>query len=78
LDVDVSSLVGSSLVAGGGGVTGSGSSGAGGGVVNIVHPIHPDITNTRSTKSRTGIPMAHHCQPVFCNPGMNGEKNAAR
>ena len=68
----------SSLVEGGGGVTLSGSSGAGGGVVSIVHPIHPEITKTRSTKSRTGIPIAHHCQPVFCNPGMNGEKNAAR
>jgi hypothetical protein len=43
----------------------SGSSGAGGGVVSIVQPIHPEITKTRSTNSRTGIPMAHDCQPEF-------------
>ena len=56
----------------------SGSSGAGGGVVSIVQPIHPEITRTSKTNSRTGIPMAHCCQPVFCRPGMKGEKNAAR
>jgi len=57
---------------------GSVSSGAGGGVVSIVQPIQPAITRTRSTKSRTGIPMAHCCQvPVGSKP--NGlEKKAAR
>jgi hypothetical protein len=47
-------------------------------VVSIVQPIHPDITKTRSTKRRTGMPIAHCCQPVLWRPGMNGEKNAAR
>ena len=56
----------------------SGSSGAGGGVVSIVQPIHPEITRTSKTNSRTGMPMAHCCHPVFCSPGMKGEKNAAR
>jgi hypothetical protein len=56
----------------------SGSSGAGGGVVSIVQPIHPEITSTRSTNRRTGMPIAHCCQPVLSRPGMNGEKNAAR
>lgn len=56
----------------------SGSNGAGGGVVSIVQPIHPEITRTSRTNRRTGIPMAHCCQPVFCRPGMKGEKNAAR
>jgi hypothetical protein len=48
-----------------GGVAVSGSSGAGGGVVSIVQPIHPDITKTRSTNRRTGMPIAHCCQPVL-------------
>jgi hypothetical protein len=48
-----------------GGVIVSGSSGAGGGVVSIVQPIHPDITKTRRTKRRTGMPIAHCCQPVL-------------
>jgi hypothetical protein len=60
-----------------GALTFSGSSGAGGGVVSIVQPIHPDITKTRSTKSRTGMPIAQCCQPVLSSPGMKGEKNAA-
>jgi len=38
---------------------GSGSRGAGGGVVSIVQPIQPAMTRTSSTKSRTGMPMAH-------------------
>jgi len=59
-------------------LTGSGSSGAGGGVVSMVHPIHPEITSTNSTNRRTGIPIAHCCQPEFSSPGMKGEKNAAR
>jgi hypothetical protein len=59
-------------------LTFSGSSGAGGGVVSIVQPIHPEITKTRSTNSRTGIPMAHHCQFEFWSPGMKGEKNATK
>lgn len=54
----------------------SGSRGAGGGVVSIVHPIHPEMTRTRRTKSNTGIPMAQSCQ-VLSKPGMYGEKNAA-
>jgi hypothetical protein len=41
---------------------GSGSSGVGGGVVSIVQPIHPEITRTNKTKSRTGIPTAQSCQ----------------
>ena len=49
-------------------VAGSGSSGAGGGVVSIVHPIHPEITSTSRTKSRTGIPTAHSCHSGGSNP----------
>jgi hypothetical protein len=56
---------GVSLAVVGEALTFSGSSGAGGGVVSIVQPIHPEITRTRSTKSRTGIPIAHHCHPEF-------------
>ncbi len=62
----------------GAGVGVSGSRGAGGGVVIMVQPIHPEITSTRSTKSKTGMPIAHCCQPASCRPGMNGEKNATR
>ena len=63
-------------------IAGSGSSGAGGGVVSIVHPIHPDMTRTRRTNNRTGIPTAISCQPVavdglnLCRPGIHGEKKA--
>jgi len=63
-------------------IAGSGSSGAGGGVVSIVHPIHPDITRTRRTNSRTGMPTAISCQPEavdglnLCRPGIQGEKKA--
>ena len=63
-------------------IVGSGSSGAGGGVVSIVHPIHPDMTRTRRTNSRTGMPTAISCQPVavdglnLCRPGIQGEKKA--
>ena len=57
---------------------GSGSSGAGGGVVNIVQPIHPDITRTSNTKSNTGIPTASAYQCVPCSPGIQGEKNITK
>jgi len=63
-------------------IAGSGSSGVGGGVVSIVHPIHPDITRTRRTNNRTGMPTAISCQPVavdglnLCRPGIQGEKKA--
>jgi len=63
---------------------GSGSRGAGGGVVSIVQPIHPEITRTNRTNSRTGIPTASSCHPVgveglyTLRPGIQGEKNAVR
>ena len=63
-------------------IAGSGSSGVGGGVVSIVHPIHPDITRTRRTNNRTGMPTAISCQPVAVDglnlyrPGIQGEKKA--
>lgn len=63
---------------------GSGSRGAGGGVVSMVHPIHPEITRTSRTNSRTGMPTASSCHPVdvdglyILRPGIQGEKNAVR
>ncbi len=38
---------------------GSVSSGAGGGVVNIVQPIHMQISSAATTKRKTGIATAH-------------------
>jgi len=53
---------------------GSCSRGAGGGVVNIVQPIHPKITRTSTTKSRTGNPTAHSLQAT--GKPKNGAKYA--
>lgn len=63
---------------------GSGSSGAGGGVVSIVQPIHPEITRTSRTNTRTGMPTASSCHPVgvdglyILRPGIQGAKKAVR
>jgi len=42
----------------------------------MVQPIHADITRTRSTKSRTGTPMAQYCQRG--SRPIDGAKKAAK